>query len=195
MGTDPHVLLNEEARSLLCAGAAAIPKVMHGWPVVEIGSGVGGSAALLRRTLDRAGNEAILFCVDACVMAPQWVRMRTKQRYTDQRVALEAALSRLPRVTLMPMLSDLAFEVWRSPFPIAFLFIDGGHEYKQVVRDLRWTKEVAPGGLVAIHDFGRQLRQWGGDGVTRAVVEFLAAGPDFRWLAGAGSMILLQRQP
>jgi hypothetical protein len=56
-----------------------------------------------------------------------------------------------------------------------FVYVDGDHTYEFVLADLRaWTPKVKPGGLVAGDDYG--VEGWWGDGVTRAVDEFVAEG-------------------
>lgn len=54
--------------------------------------------------------------------------------------------------------------------PIDFLFIDGGHEYKQVVADLQtWLPQLAPNGHVCVHDTHNPERA----DVRKATDEFL----------------------
>lgn len=189
--TTAHIVQDQDSRHLLSAAVAAIPKSMHGQAVVEIGSGVGGSAQLIAAALDRVGNPATLYCIDACVMPEGWVASRTKNRHRRQRDAILDAIAGLPLVRFIEARSTDARQDWAEP--IAFLFIDGGHHYPEVVADLEWANLVLPGGLMAVHDFGSQLKEWGHDGVTRAVVEFLAMRQDWRWLACRGSMLILQR--
>ena len=50
--------------------------------------------------------------------------------------------------------------------PYDMIFLDGGHTYDQVSRDLdTWMPHLAPGGLLCGHDFGIS------EGVSRAVTE------------------------
>ena len=53
-----------------------------------------------------------------------------------------------------------------------FVYIDGDHSYEGVVADLAAAyRAVAPGGLICGDDYS--LGQWWGDGVVRAVHEFI----------------------
>lgn len=58
---------------------------------------------------------------------------------------------------------------------VDWVYIDGNHTYEFVLEDLRcWYPKVRPGGLVAGDDYGRP-NAWWGDGVTRAVMDFVKA--------------------
>ena len=60
---------------------------------------------------------------------------------------------------------------------VDWVYIDGNHAYEFVLEDLRsWYPKVRPGGLVAGDDYDRPGAWWG-DGVTRAVNEFVKAEP------------------
>jgi hypothetical protein len=60
---------------------------------------------------------------------------------------------------------------------VDWVYIDGNHTYEYVLEDLRaWYPKVRPGGLVAGDDYDRPGAWWG-DGVTRAVTEFVESGP------------------
>ena len=71
--------------------------------------------------------------------------------------------------TVFPLRGESA--LWAGVFPrkVDFLFLDAGHEYEDVLADLRaWSRVVRPGGLVACHDFVSEMHP----GVARAVLEF-----------------------
>jgi Methyltransferase domain len=60
---------------------------------------------------------------------------------------------------------------------VDWVYIDGNHTYEFVLEDLRsWYPKVRPGGLVTGDDYGRPGTWWG-DGVTKAVMEFVRAEP------------------
>jgi predicted O-methyltransferase YrrM len=61
--------------------------------------------------------------------------------------------------------------------PIHLLFIDGNHEYHGVKADiLAWVPKVAPGGLIAFHDYQiNEHIQPMTQGVKRAVDEYVSA--------------------
>jgi len=60
---------------------------------------------------------------------------------------------------------------------VDWVYIDGNHTYEFVLEDLRsWYPKVRPGGLVAGDDYDRPGAWWG-DGVTKAVNEFVKTEP------------------
>jgi hypothetical protein len=60
---------------------------------------------------------------------------------------------------------------------VDWVYIDGNHTYEYALEDLRsWAPKVRPGGLIAGDDYDRPGAWWG-DGVTRAVTEFVETGP------------------
>jgi MMP 1-O-methyltransferase len=85
--------------------------------------------------------------------------------------------------------SDAAAAEWSGP--IRVLFVDGNHDYAQVVRDLRsWTPHVIEGGAVALHDYGAAA--W--PGVSQAADEWLARETDFEPVRIAGEMLIVRRR-
>jgi Methyltransferase domain len=58
--------------------------------------------------------------------------------------------------------------------PLDWVYIDGDHTYNAVKADLeRFYERLKPGGVIAGDDYG--MAGWWGDGVTRAVDEFVAS--------------------
>jgi predicted O-methyltransferase YrrM len=75
---------------------------------------------------------------------------------------------------------------WQGP--IRLLFIDGDHSYEATRADVEiWSKHVAPGGLMALHD----VDVW--PGVTQAYGELLAAKLAWKQVAKVRSLRVLQR--
>lgn len=63
--------------------------------------------------------------------------------------------------------SHLVHQQWAEP--IHFLFVDGDHSKPAVLADmLSWLRHVAPGGVVAFHDYGNKGYAWC-RGVSEAV--------------------------
>jgi predicted O-methyltransferase YrrM len=167
--------------------------------VVEIGSFVGRSLVCLAAgTLARGGGRVV--SIDPHTGSPEHqpgaatfleAYWDAKARRVDTLPALRrnlAACGLADAAELHRATSDAAAEGWSKP--IRVLFIDGGHDYAQVARDLRaWTRWVAPGGAVAIHDYASRLFP----GVSRAVDEWLACDPGFRAVRLAGEMLVLRR--
>ena len=72
--------------------------------------------------------------------------------------------------------------------PIAFLFIDGLHNYPNVSRDFyHFERCVLPGGLIAFHDYSDYY-----PGV-KCFVDELAASGQYRKLGQARSMIVVEK--
>lgn len=84
-------------------------------------------------------------------------------------------------------LTQAVAKSWATP--IAILFIDAGHDYADVKRDLElWTPHLLVDGLLMMHDvLGDQFF-----GVTRAARELLSTG--WRVQASAGSIVSFTRK-
>ena len=55
--------------------------------------------------------------------------------------------------------------------PLAFVFIDGDHQYSSVKQDIElWTTKIMPGGIAAFHDYGAKRHP----GVKQAIDEWQA---------------------
>lgn len=96
----------------------------------------------------------------------------------DDRVALENAVRRqglADRVTHWPVTSRQGFAKWQAERPgemVDLVFIDGDHNYEEVLFDLRsWAGILSPGGILAAHDYGH----W--EGVNKAWDEFVVRNP------------------
>jgi len=78
-----------------------------------------------------------------------------------------------------------------APASVDYVYVDGDHSYAAVVADLAESFRVArPGGLICCDDY--MLGSWWGDGVVRAVHEFLAAKPVIIE-AKAGSQMVIRK--
>ncbi len=76
---------------------------------------------------------------------------------------------------------------------ISFAYVDGDHSYEGVTADLAALfPKIKPGGIMAFDDYHR--RGWWGDGVIRAVNEFLGQHPrELRIRAIAGAQIAIEK--
>jgi predicted O-methyltransferase YrrM len=73
--------------------------------------------------------------------------------------------------------------------PIAFLLVDGLHDYPSVAADFRHFRDhIVPGGLVAFHDFAGYY-----PGVKAVVGEVLRGG-GYRQVALEGTLVVLQKE-
>lgn len=85
--------------------------------------------------------------------------------------------------------SALAGQAWEGP--VHFLFVDGDHRLAAVIADVQaWRRHVAPGGIVAFHDYGNDHLSWC-RGVARAVNAFAWDG--WEELPAAASVRAFQR--
>lgn len=116
-------MADDEARTLFTAASALPPTAV----IVEIGTFMGGSAALLAQT----GNTV----------------------YTvDKEILCYETLSKFPNIKMVEGDSVVVAGVWTTP--IDFLFIDADHTYEGARADLRaWLPHVKPGGIVVFHDY------------------------------------------
>lgn len=110
--------------------------------LVELGVMHGVTTAVLRRAM---APDGVVTGVDRHPPGRLFVSF--------ERLVASRELSRYPRgrAVLLRQWSHEAARDWTSP--IDFLFIDGDHSWSGLERDWRdWTKHVAGGGIVALHD-------------------------------------------
>jgi hypothetical protein len=87
-------------------------------------------------------------------------------RFAEQRARGIVRVHRMMSTEAAATFSDSFFD---------FVYIDGNHTYEFVLADLQaFAPKVRPGGLLAGDDYG--VQGWWGDGVTRAVDEFVRSG-------------------
>lgn len=152
------------------------------WPVqgsvVELGSWQGRSTAILAL----AGRQ--VYAVDAWDMdlpgLPQTRRDRSEAstRFSTNigRLGLESHVTKLRDST------DALGRRWSTT--CAILFVDAGHEYAQVCRDLEaWLPHLEPKGLLLMHDVLAPNHP----GVMRAASRIL--GRRWKVVASAGSIV------
>lgn len=133
---------------------------------IENGDSPLGSLYSEREVFKAAGlGEAWLtrwyqLCLDSKEAGRQWLQVRPKVPWFD---------------------GHLEFQL----VPIDMVFIDGDHSYEGCKGDIdAWLPNLKPGGILAIHDYNKQLlavtpdgphpRAW--EGVNQAVDELLAKG-------------------
>ncbi|MEK6828653.1 MAG: class I SAM-dependent methyltransferase [Nanoarchaeota archaeon] len=142
-------MTREEAKALYdCAS-----RVPEKGVIVEIGTLGGGSAYILWQGKQRG------------------VEIYTIDDYIKEGIDLKKTLANLYfwgfRNQIHVIKGD-SVEIglqWKKP--IDLLFIDGGHDYEQVKKDIQaWAPHVKDEGIVCFHDY----KSW--DGVTKAVDEF-----------------------
>lgn len=126
--------------------------VEAGHAIVEIGSYVGAS------TLRLAAGASYVSGVHVTCIDP-WPDPQPDEQDKDharrQRAALPTFLLNMGMadwpVTALRAKSSDVLPMWLQP--IGLLFIDGNHELGEVLNDLQWHKHIAPGGILALHDY------------------------------------------
>jgi predicted O-methyltransferase YrrM len=134
---------------------------------VNIGAGAGTSTFALLE-----GNpNAIVFSVD--------IRADEHPEYTNEHLRLKEELEagcEFPKhVIRIWGDSRIIGKAW--PYKVDLIFVDGGHDYAEVVSDIEaWADKVVEGGIIAFHDYGLKLtdnsEQW--PGVRQAVNEWVS---------------------
>jgi hypothetical protein len=104
-------------------------------------------------------------------------------RFTDEIASGQVALIRDFSVPALEKFDDQS---------ISFAYVDGDHSYEGVSADLAALfPKMKRGGIMAFDDYHR--RGWWGDGVIRAINEFLGAHPrDLRIRAVVGAQIAIE---
>jgi predicted O-methyltransferase YrrM len=136
--------------------------------VVELGSYCGRSTAVIAHTLRALGSTATFHAIDPHEpyhMAPPGL---------DTHATLVATLTERDLDGWVTIVRGRSREVaWQEP--VALVFIDALHDEDEVRADaMTWAPRVAPGGLVAFHDYVGHC-----PGVIVCVDELLAAGWDY----------------
>ena len=150
MPADEGLALYEAALSLAVSG-----------PLLEVGSYCGKSAVYLGAAAQQAGR--VLFCVDhhrgSEENQPGW--QHHDPAVVDAELGVMDTLPFFRRTihdaglegTVVAVVGDspAVAALWATP--LALVFIDGGHGSEPAPRDYAgWSRHVAPGGLLAIHD-------------------------------------------
>ena len=71
--------------------------------------------------------------------------------------------------------SDIALKYVEEGERYDFIFVDGSHKLKYVMQDLRWTRYLAPGGILCLHDYHPKTK-----GVMLAADRFLGKYPNYQ---------------
>ena len=153
----PGWLTDEEGEALYdlakrCTGSGVI---------VEIGSWKGKSTTCLGLG-SRAGKNVRIFAIDP----------HADYRFGEFKENIErAGIADL--VTPIQSLSQPAADDFHEP--IELIFIDGSHEYEDVLEDFdKWVPKVVEGGIVAVHD----TTLW--EGPKRVVEDRIYHGTQFK---------------
>jgi predicted O-methyltransferase YrrM len=191
----------EEGDALYAAALVAADGA-PGLPFLEVGSYCGRSTVWLGAAARACGT--VVFAVDhhrgseenqagwehhdPTVVDPRIGRMDTLPLF---RLAIyEAGLE--DEVIAVVGQSGLVARHWTMP--LAFLFIDGGHGVEPARDDYEgWTPNVAPGGILAIHDVFPDPADGGRPPYEQIYLPALASGL-FHEVSATGSLRVLRRQ-
>ena len=178
-------LTDEEADVLIAGASLALAEHPAPHHLVEIGSYCGRSTSVIGSVVKALSPGGVVHAVDPHegeVGAERVVQTApTLERF--RRTIADAELEDVVRLVRLR-----SYEVvWEEP-PIAFLLVDGLHDYANVSRDYQhFEPHLAPGALVAFHDYADYY-----PGV-RAFVDELQEAGRCTFVALAHSMVLLRR--
>lgn len=146
--------------------------------LVEVGSWLGKSAALMGVEIENSGTTAKLYCVDP------WVDGGPDLRNTDhfRRVSGEPLMDQFIRnvapvarhvIPVKKMSVDAALDFRDGS--VDFLMLDGDHSYEAVGDDIAaWLPKMAKNSIISGDDYG-----W--PGVTQAVTEAFGDRAQVSW--------------
>jgi hypothetical protein len=156
--------------------------------VVEIGVAEGASALALREVM---GSDGTLYLIDPFHLSRfRWINAQRRA------AKMAVSSSKLGKVIWIERFSFDAVKSWNRP--IDFLFIDGDHEEKNVIRDWsEWSRFVRPGGRVAFHDARIFENGWPrkGDGPVNLVKSLFRDQqlPNWRIIDEVHSLVIVER--
>lgn len=183
-----HLICTEPVECCVLHGLAAWTHP-RGDCVIEIGTFRGRSLTMLALGLRSVGSAAKIVSVDPHELQPT--------NFDQARMTL-APFGEQRRVMQYVGGSDDAWRILR-PGCASMVFIDGDHGRKQVLADfLNYKELVAPGGVVAFHDygFGNHSGQPDNHPDVRAVVdEIVFNDPQFCRLLLAHTLMTFIRKP
>jgi hypothetical protein len=159
--------------------------------IIEVGSWKGRSAIHMAQALKANGIQGEVLCVDTWLGSPEhWLATGEIQFWYDS-LKIENGYPSLYKtfvnnvisqglqeyITPLPMPSETAYFVLKQlGVKAEMIYIDAGHEYESVYRDIKQYWELmTPGGVMVLDDFN----SW--PGVTKAVYQFAYENDLFVW--------------
>jgi predicted O-methyltransferase YrrM len=128
----------------------------------EVGVCKGEFSALLLKTVP--GLK--LLCIDPWFAYERLTPERAEARYAEARARLAGLNCEIVRQTSLEAVQSVAEN------SLDFVFIDGAHDFDNVMRDIiEWARRVKPGGIVAGHDYYHFYQS----GVVQAVNAYVSA--------------------
>ena len=170
-------LTDDQAR-LLWSCARELPA---GSTVVEIGSHQAKSTSVLAAALE--GRDCRLTAVDPHEEG-------FGPGHAVARANFERNLGRLGLRDFVHLIPEFSSELrarWQEP--IDMFYIDGAHDYRNVVHDLAWLPHVRAGSVVLMHDAFSSV------GVTAALLTKVLPGRSLRYVDRAQSLARFELSP
>lgn len=177
----------EEAALLALATSRALGTVPDAGAVVEVGSYCGRATVVLAQVAAAAvaPRQPTVVAIDTFdgVVGSADTPLRGRPTLTELHTNLaDMDVDRIVE-TLVGRASDVPWDR-----PIAFLLIDGLHDYQSVAADFaRFERHLQPGGLLAFHDYAVYWPD------VRAFVAEVERTGAYRRLAQMGSLIVLEK--
>ena len=156
-----------------------VAKTLHdGMVMVEVGSWLGRSAALMGVEIANSGKQATLICVDPWVDGGPDLR-DTKHFKNQTKPIIDQFIENTKpvrqHISMLRMTSLEAVSKFNDG-SVDFLMLDGDHCYEAVKADIKaWLPKMKPGGLLTGDDYG-----W--PGVNRAAHEAFGDRVNATWV-------------
>jgi predicted O-methyltransferase YrrM len=161
-------------------------------PILEVGTFCGLSTAFLA-----AGGRQAVYAVDPCdplLFDREQVRVAAGQDIGDlAREWWEALELDAERIVQIRLTSTEAARSGEVPMVLGGVFVDGGHDDYNVRNDLDlWRWRIAPGGWLAMHDWGvrgEQPQPWR----IRQICAEVLDGPEWDFADATRSLAVWRR--
>ncbi len=146
--------------------------------ILEIGSFKGGSAVIMGMAIRDSKKISQIFAVDPFLGSSEY------GSDVDTSSEFDAAINNhnvAQYITIISKASEIAFDEWEFGRRIDFLWVDGGHEYEFVSKDIQlWNSYLNVGGKIALHDSEGIFMFGLFTGVRRAIKEYMFEHKHFK---------------
>jgi len=144
---------------------AQVERVEDGAHIVEIGTFMGRSAALMATLIQQSQKQITFDTIDSWSIRPDEAGATMWRVLTAEMSRLKAKqISDIAKWNLKPfaqyvnLITADSFEAARqyAPASLDFIFLDDNHRAEHVARELPlWWDKLKPGGTIAGHDYGQ----------------------------------------
>ena len=154
----------------------------------KVGAEIGVWGGGYSETLCKANPDMKLFSIDPWQVYEGYSEIRSQGKadrmYLEAKERLEPYNCALIKKFSMDAVQDF------EPNSLDFVYIDGGHDFKNVACDIsEWSLRVRPGGIVSGHDYKRTTRKRYSLHVKDVVQAYAYALEIRPWFAMAGDKI------